>query len=149
MSANNQAIQILLVEDNPADILLTEEAFSEAHFPHDLHIAKDGVEALTFLRKEGSHQDKPTPDVILLDLNMPRMSGLELLDVLKADEALRSIPVIVLTTSRAESDIWRSYNLHANAYIPKPVTISEFVDVIKSFENFWFSIVALPPKQRP
>ncbi|GMA17156.1 response regulator (plasmid) [Deinococcus metallilatus] len=144
-----KAIQILLVEDNPADIMLTEEAFAEAHFPHHLHIAKDGVEALEFLRHEARHAGSPTPDVILLDLNMPRMSGLELLDVLKADVALRNIPVVVLTTSRAESDIWRSYNLHANAYIPKPVTISEFVEVIKSFENFWFSTAALPPKQRP
>jgi CheY-like chemotaxis protein len=144
-----KAIEILLVEDNPADILLTEEAFGEAHFLHRLHVARDGVEALSFLRRQGPHAHVPTPDVILLDLNMPRMGGLEVLDVLKADHALRNIPVVVLTTSRAESDIWRSYNLHANAYIPKPVTISEFVDVIKSFGSFWFSIVALSPKQRP
>ncbi|EYB69208.1 CheY-like receiver [Deinococcus phoenicis] len=149
MTTETQAIEILLVEDNPADIMLTEEAFSEAHFPHHLHLAKDGVEALGFLRRQGPYASAPTPDVILLDLNMPRMSGLEVLDVLKADDALRNIPVVVLTTSRAESDIWRSYNLHANAYIPKPVTIAEFVEVIKSFENFWFSIVALSPKQRP
>ncbi|THF70262.1 response regulator [Deinococcus sp. Arct2-2] len=144
-----KSIEILLVEDNPADVMLTEEAFTEADFPHQLHVAKDGVEALRFLRREGPYTEKPTPDVILLDLNMPRMSGLEVLDVLKLDQYLRNIPVIVLTTSRAESDIWRSYNLHANAYIPKPVTISEFVEVIKSFETFWFSIVALSPKAKP
>jgi CheY-like chemotaxis protein len=107
------------------------------------------VEALNFLRREGPHGQAPTPDVILLDLNMPRMSGLEVLDVLKADEALRNIPVVVLTTSRAEGDIWRSYNLHANAYIPKPVTVSEFVDIIRSFGTFWFATAALSPKERP
>ncbi|MBB5234066.1 response regulator [Deinococcus budaensis] len=149
MTPAPKAIEILLVEDNPADILLTEEAFEEAHFPHRLHIARDGVEALSFLRRQGLHAGAPTPDVILLDLNMPRMGGLEVLDVLKADDALRNIPVVVLTTSRAESDIWRSYNLHANAYIPKPVTISEFVDVIRSFGSFWFTTVALSPKHQP
>lgn len=149
MTSEHPPIEILLVEDNPADILLTEEAFEEAHFPHRLHLAQDGVEALAFLRREGEHAQVPRPDVILLDLNMPRMGGLELLDVLKVDPALRNIPVVVLTTSRAENDIWRSYNLHANAYIPKPVTISEFVDVIRSFENFWFSIVTLSPERRP
>lgn len=142
-------IEILLVEDNPADILLTEEAFDEAHFPHHLHVARDGVDALAFLRREGPYAGAATPDVILLDLNMPRMGGLEVLDVLKVDDALRNIPVVVLTTSRAESDIWRSYNLHANAYIPKPVTISEFVDVIRSFGTFWFATAALSPKERP
>ncbi|WP_019587869.1 response regulator [Deinococcus apachensis] len=142
-------LHILLVEDNSADILLTREAFEEAHFPHHLHLARDGVEALSFLRREGPHAGAPTPDVILLDLNMPRMGGLEVLDVLKADEVLRNIPVVVLTTSRAEGDIWRSYNLHANAYIPKPVTVSEFVDVIKSFGTFWFATAALSPKERP
>lgn len=142
-------IEILLVEDNPADIMLTEEAFEEAQFPHQLHIAKDGLEALAFLRREAEFTGAPTPDVILMDLNMPRMSGLEALDVIKEDRDLRRIPVIVLTTSRAEEDIWRSYNLHANSYIPKPVTISEFVDVIKSFEAYWFTTATLPPKQYP
>ena len=144
-----RAIEILLVEDNPADILLTEEAFGEAEFPHRLHVARDGIEALAFLRREGAYAQVPVPDVVLMDLNMPRLSGLETLDILKEDEGLRAIPVIVLTTSRAESDIWRSYNLHANAYIPKPVTISEFVGVIKSFEAFWFGAAALPPREGP
>lgn len=142
-------IEILLAEDNPADILLTQEAFDEAHFAHHLHLARDGVEALAFLRREGTYAGAPVPDVILLDLNMPRMGGLEVLDVLKADETLRRIPVVVLTTSRAEGDIWRSYNLHANAYIPKPVTISEFVEVIVSFRSFWFSTASLPPREKP
>lgn len=142
-------IEILLVEDNPADVLLTQEAFTEANFPHHLHHARDGVDALSFLRGELPFTDAPRPDVILLDLNMPRMGGLEVLDILKMDEALRHIPVIVLTTSRAEMDIWRSYNLHANAYLPKPVSIGEFVDVIQSLGNFWFKRAALPPKQQP
>lgn len=149
MTSPYPTIEILLVEDNAADIMLTEEAFSEAEFPHRLHVARDGVDALNFLRRQGPYENVPTPDVILLDLNMPRMSGLEVLDVLKADAELRNVPVIVLTTSRAESDIWRSYNLHANAYIPKPVTVSEFIDVIKSFRAFWFATAALSPKNRP
>ncbi|AAF12176.1 MULTISPECIES: response regulator [Deinococcus] len=142
-----RAIEILLTEDNPADILLTEEAFEEADFPHRLHVARDGVEALTFLRRE-ENGELPTPDVILLDLNMPRLSGLELLDILKEDPQLQHIPVIVLTTSRAEEDVWRSYKLHANAYIPKPVSIGEFVEVIRSLGNFWFSVAALPSGPR-
>ena len=142
-----RAIEILLPEDNPADILLTEEAFEEADFPHRLHVARDGVEALTFLRRE-ENGELPTPDVILLDLNMPRLSGLELLDILKEDPQLQHIPVIVLTTSRAEEDVWRSYKLHANAYIPKPVSIGEFVEVIRSLGNFWFSVAALPSGPR-
>lgn len=139
-----KTIEILLVEDNPADVMLTEEAFEEADFAHRLHVARDGVEALAFLRREGGYADAPAPHVILMDLNMPRLSGLETLDILKVDEKLRHIPVIVLTTSRAEEDVWRSYKLHANAYIPKPVSISEFVEVIRSFEQFWFTVAALP-----
>ncbi|UBV42875.1 response regulator [Deinococcus taeanensis] len=144
MTPTDKHVEILLVEDNPADVMLTQEAFEEAHFPHRLNHARDGLDALRFLRREGEHAAAPRPDVILMDLNMPRMSGLELLDLLKEDPELRSIPVIVLTTSRAESDIWRSYNLHANAYIPKPVSISEFVEVIQTLGNFWFHKVALP-----
>ncbi|GGL08875.1 response regulator [Deinococcus radiotolerans] len=141
-------VEILLVEDNPADVLLTQEAFEEAHFEHRLSHARDGVEALAFLRRQDGQGSAPRPDVILMDLNMPRMTGLELLDVLKEDDELRSIPVIVLTTSRAENDIWRSYNLHANAYIPKPVSIAEFVEVIETLGNFWFHKVALPQPPR-
>lgn len=144
-----KALEILLVEDNPADVLLTREAFSEAEFPHQLHHARDGVEALAFLRREGQHVQAVRPDVILMDLNMPRLSGLEVLDILKMDGGLRSIPVIVLTTSRSETDIWRSYDLHANAYIPKPVSIAEFVDIVRTLGNFWFQKAALPPRRRP
>ena len=140
-------IDILLVEDNPADVMLTREAFEEADFPHQLHHARDGVDALAFLRRQGKYAQAVRPDVILMDLNMPRMSGLEVLDVLKVDAALRSIPVIVLTTSRSETDIWRSYDLHANAYIPKPVSIAEFVDVVRTLGNFWFQKAALPPRR--
>lgn len=137
-------VQILLVEDNPADVMLTEEAFEEATFPHQLHFAKDGVEALAFLRREAGFEDKPTPDVILLDLNMPRLGGLETLAIIKEDAALRHLPVVVLTTSRSEKDIWQSYDLRANAYIPKPVTMSEFSNMVNSFESFWLSTALLP-----
>ncbi|WP_420810832.1 response regulator [Deinococcus fonticola] len=140
-------IHVLLVEDNPADVMLTQVAFEEAAFPHELHCAPDGVEALAFLRREGEYANVPMPDVILMDLNMPRLSGMETLDIIKADPHLRRIPVIVLTTSRAEEDIWRSYDLHANAYIPKPVSISEFVEVIRNFEHFWVSTATLPPQK--
>ena len=140
-------IRILLVEDNPADVMLTQVAFEEAAFAHEIHVATDGIEALAFLRRDEGYTDAPCPDVILMDLNMPRMSGMETLDVIKADPNLRRIPVIVLTTSRAEEDIWRSYDLHANAYIPKPVSISEFVDVIRNFEHFWVSTASLPPQK--
>ncbi|WP_161881210.1 response regulator [Deinococcus alpinitundrae] len=138
-------IEILLVEDNPADVMLTEEAFEEARIANRLHVARDGVDALEFLHRQGHYTDAPTPDVILLDVNMPRMNGLELLAVLKADPDLRRIPIIMLTTSRAEQDVWRSYDLHVNAYIPKPVSVGEFFDVVRTFETFWLAIVALPP----
>ena len=142
-------IEILLVEDNPADVMLTEEAFEEARIANRLHVARDGVDALEFLHRQGHYAEAPTPDVILLDVNMPRMNGLELLAVLKADPDLRRIPIIMLTTSRAEQDVWRSYDLHVNAYIPKPVSVGEFFDVVRTFETFWLAIVALPPHAVP
>lgn len=144
-----RTIEILLVEDNPADVMLTEEAFEEARIANRLHVARDGVEALEFLRQQGAYQTAPMPDVILLDVNMPRMNGLELLAVLKADPELRRIPTIMLTTSRAEADVWRSYDLHVNAYIPKPVSVGEFFEVVRTFETFWLAIVALPPHNSP
>ena len=144
----NKPVKILLVEDNPADVMLTQLAFEEVAFPHEIHVAIDGLEALAFLRREVGYEHTPTPDVILMDLNMPRLNGMETLDIIKADSKLRRIPVIVLTTSRAEEDIWRSYDLHANAYIPKPVSISEFVEVIRNFEHFWISTATLPPHER-
>jgi CheY-like chemotaxis protein len=139
-------IDILLVDDSEADVMLTQMAFEEARVANRLHVARDGVEAMEFLNREGPHRDAPTPDVILLDLNMPRMNGLEVLAEIKKEDGLRNIPVIVLTTSQAEADVWRSYNLHANAYIPKPVSLPNFLDVVRSFENFWLAVVKLSPK---
>ncbi len=137
-------IEILLVEDNPGDVLLTVEALKDAKVRNRLHVTRDGVEAMAFLRLEGPYADKPRPDIILLDLNMPKKDGREVLTELKADPALKSIPVVVLTTSKAEEDILRSYNLHANCYISKPVDLEQFLKVIKSIEDFWLTIVALP-----
>lgn len=139
-------IDILLVDDSEADVMLTQLAFEEARMANRLHVARDGVEALEFLRREGPFEGAPVPDVILLDLNMPRMNGLEVLEALKSHDVLRNIPVVVLTTSQAEADVWRSYNLHANAYIPKPVSLPNFLDVVRSFENFWLAVVKLSPK---
>ncbi|PYE53623.1 response regulator [Deinococcus yavapaiensis] len=139
-------IDILLVDDSEADVMLTQLAFEEARVENRVHVARDGVEALEFLYKQGSFVNAPTPDVVLLDLNMPRMNGLEVLAELKSHERLRNIPVVVLTTSQAEADIWRSYNLHANAYIPKPVSLPEFLEVVRTFEDFWLAVARLSPK---
>ena len=144
-----KVMEILLVEDNPADVLLTCDAFDEADFPHHLHHAQDGVEALVFLRGEGSHAQSARPDVILMDLNMPRMSGLELLDILKVDADLRRIPVIVLIASRLEAGIWRGRNLHATAYLVKPVSFGEFMEVVRTLDNAGALEAALPPGRHP
>lgn len=141
-------IQVLLVEDNPGDVRLTREALKEGKVHNNLSVARDGVEALAFLRREGEYADAPRPDVILLDLNLPRMDGREVLAEVKADPALRSIPVVILTTSEAERDITRAYELHANCYITKPVDLDQFITVVKSIEDFWFTIVKLPPEHR-
>lgn len=137
-------IEILLVEDNPGDARLTIEALKEAKVHNNLHTAADGVEAMAFLRREGQYADAPRPDIILLDLNMPRKDGREVLAELKQDDSLKTIPVVVLTTSQADEDIARSYNLHANCYISKPVGLDNFLTVIRSIENFWLSVVKLP-----
>ncbi len=139
-------IEILLVEDNIGDQRLTIEAFKDSRVCNKLNIAGDGVEALEFLRKEGKYANSPTPDLILLDLNMPRKDGREVLAEIKLDEKLRRIPVVILTTSLAEADILKTYNLHANCYITKPVDLDQFLQMIKSLEDFWFSIVKLPPR---
>ncbi len=139
-------IEILLVEDSAGDIRLTREALSEAKVSNVLSVARDGVEALDFLRKQNGHESAPRPDIILLDLNMPRMDGRELLQHIKADPALAAIPVVVLTTSKAEEDIVRSYQLHANCYITKPVDLDQFLKVVRSVEDFWLTVVKLPPK---
>jgi chemotaxis family two-component system response regulator Rcp1 len=143
--AEARLIEILLVEDNPGDVRLTQEALDEAKMNNHLHVAVDGVQALRFLRREEEHAEAPRPDLILLDLNLPKKSGREVLEEVKADPDLRRIPVVVLTTSEAEQDILRSYELHANAYVKKPVDFSSFIDVVRAIENFWFSVVLLPP----
>ena len=139
-------IEILLVEDNPGDIRLTQEAFKEGKIKNNLYVAKDGVEAIEFLRHQGKYSDSPRPDLILLDLNMPRKSGKEVLEEIKIDEELRRIPVVILTTSKAEEDIFRSYDLHANCFITKPVDMDQFIDVVKFIESFWFTVVRLPTR---
>jgi len=143
-----QAIEILLVEDNPGDVRLTQEALKDSKLKNNLSIVVDGVEALAFLRKEGEYADAPVPDIILLDLNLPRKDGREVLAEIKDDEVLRRIPVVILTTSDDEKDVLTSYNLHANCYITKPVDLSRFVEIVKTVEGFWFQIVKLPPALR-
>jgi two-component system, chemotaxis family, response regulator Rcp1 len=140
-------IEILLVEDNPADARLTHEALREGCVANNLHHVVDGVEALAFLRRQGDHADAPLPDIILLDLNLPRMDGREVLAELKRDPRLHLIPVVVLTTSHAEQDILQSYDLHANCYITKPVDLDKFVTIVRTIEQFWLAIIKLPSRQ--
>jgi CheY-like chemotaxis protein len=136
-------IEILLVEDNPGDVRLTREALREAKVHNNVHVAADGVEALAFLRKEGSHAKAPRPDLILLDLNLPKKGGREVLEEIKSDNGLSHIPVVILTTSQAERDILESYRLRANAYVTKPVDLEQFLKVVQSIEQFWLEIVKL------
>ena len=137
-------IEILLVEDNPGDVRLTQEVLKEGRIANILNVVMDGVEALRYLRREGDYANVPDTDLILLDLNLPKMDGREVLAVIKADPVLARIPVIVLTTSGAEADILSAYSLHANCYITKPVSLDRFVDVVRSIEDFWLSLVRLP-----
>jgi len=141
----SKPIDILLVEDNPGDVRLTYEALKEGKVLNSLQVVGDGIEALAFLRHEGAYAKAPHPDIILLDLNLPRMDGREVLAEIKNDPDLRRIPVVILTTSKAEEDIIKTYNLHANCYITKPVDLDQFINVVKSVEEFWFTIVRLPP----
>ncbi|HEY4745406.1 MAG TPA: response regulator [Desulfuromonadaceae bacterium] len=143
-SADLRPVEILLVEDNPGDVRLTIEVLKDAKLCNNIHVAGDGVEAIDFLRRRDSHAAAVRPDLILLDLNLPRMDGREVLEVIKADPDLKHIPVVVLTTSSAEQDILKSYALHANCYITKPVDLEQFARVVSSIEEFWFSIVKLP-----
>jgi chemotaxis family two-component system response regulator Rcp1 len=136
--------EILLVEDNPGDVKLTERALKDGRILTHLHVAENGEGALAFLRREGEHADAPRPDLILLDLNLPRKDGREVLAEIKADESLKRIPVVILTTSRSEKDIDRTYDLHANSYIIKPVDLKQFVEVIKLCGNYWLALVELP-----
>ncbi|HEY3491237.1 MAG TPA: response regulator [Candidatus Deferrimicrobiaceae bacterium] len=137
-------IEILLVEDNPGDVRLTREALREGRVLHRMTVAADGVEALEILHRTGKHRDTPRPDIIFLDLNLPKKDGREVLVELKADPDLAVIPVVILTTSNAETDILRSYQLHANCYVTKPVDLTRFIEVVKSIEEFWFAVVVLP-----
>jgi two-component system, chemotaxis family, response regulator Rcp1 len=144
-----EPVEILLVEDNPGDVRLTEEALREGKMRNNLTVARDGVEALQVLRREGPHASAAVPDLILLDLNLPRKDGREVLAEIKSDAQLRRIPVVVLTTSQAEEDILRSYDLHANCYIHKPVDFQSFISVIQSIDSFWLSVVKLPNGAQP
>jgi CheY-like chemotaxis protein len=139
-------VDILLVDDSAADVDLTREALRDARMLNRMFVVGDGVEALAFLRREGAHSDAPRPDLILLDLNMPRMNGREVLAEIKSDPKLRRIPVVILTTSQAETDILQTYDLHANCYVTKPVELEQFVEVARSIEGFWLSLVQLPPR---
>lgn len=139
-------IDILLVEDNPADILLTREALAANKLVNTIHVAEDGIQALDFLYKRGKFASAPRPDLILLDLNLPRKNGREVLAEIKTDPNLRPIPIVVLTTSNDEEDILKAYNLNANCYVVKPVGFENFMKAMQSIRHFWFSVVALPPE---
>ncbi|HZT06076.1 MAG TPA: response regulator [Chloroflexota bacterium] len=144
MDPSIRSIEILLVEDSPGDVRLTIEALRDGRVPNHLNVARDGVEALDFLHHRGQFTDVPMPDLILLDLNLPRKDGREVLAEIKADPSLKRIPVVVLTTSSAEQDVLRSYDLHANCYITKPVDLDQFIRVVRTIEDFWLAVVTLP-----
>jgi len=149
MSSEIKSAEILLVEDNPADVGLTREALHDAKMANNHHVVGDGVEAMAFLRQQGKYATAPLPDLILLDLNLPKKDGRSVLAEIKADECLKRIPVVVLTTSKADEDVYRAYGLHANCYICKPVDFEQFVKIVNSLEGFWLSMVKLPPKAPP
>jgi len=140
-------IEILLVEDNPGDVRLTQEALKEGKVTNELHVVMDGEKAIQFLRREAEYVDAPTPDMILLDLNLPKKDGREVLKEIKTDPNLHKIPVVVLTTSKAEEDICRAYDLNCNCYINKPVELGQFLEAIKSLREFWMTVVTLPPNK--
>lgn len=144
---DRKSVEILLVEDNEGDVGLVEEVFEDAKIKNILHVAEDGEEAMLFLNKEKPFEDVPTPDIILLDLNLPQKDGREVLEEIKNDKNLRRIPVVILTTSKAEEDILKSYDLHANSYITKPVDFDQFIRVIQAIEDFWLEVVRLPSKK--
>ncbi|WAL61378.1 response regulator [Thermocoleostomius sinensis] len=147
MSGNtSRPIEILLVEDSPGDIRLTQEVLRDGKIYNNLNVVEDGVQALAFLHKETPYEKAPSPDLILLDLNLPKKDGQAVLAEIKTDEKLRRIPVVILTTSAAEDDIIKAYDLHANCYISKPIDLDQFIQVVKSIEQFWLTIVKLPPE---
>jgi CheY-like chemotaxis protein len=145
MEKMGRAVQMLLVEDNLGDIRLTKETLKDAKVMVNLHVVGDGVEAMAFLRKEGKHANAPRPDLVLLDLNLPKKDGREVLAEMKQDPDLRRIPVVILTISNGQEDILKSYNLHANAYVTKPLNLEQFAKIVKAIEDFWFTVVKLPP----
>jgi CheY-like chemotaxis protein len=149
MTTDWRPIEVLLVEDDQGDVLLTKEAFDFNKVRNRLHVVNDGEQAMAFLRREDGYHDAPTPDLILLDLNLPRMGGLEVLTEVKADAELRTIPVVILTTSEAEEDILHSYRLHANAYVSKPVDFEQFIRVVRQIDDFFVTVVKLPSKGQP
>ncbi|MFA7350242.1 MAG: response regulator [Methylotenera sp.] len=140
----SRQVEFLLAEDNPGDVRLTQEALRESKIRNNLNVVTDGMEALAFLRKQGKYADSPTPDVVLLDLNLPKKDGREVLAEIKSDPVLKRIPVVIITSSEAEKDILRTYDLHANCYVSKPVDLDQFIRVIQAVENFWLTIVKLP-----
>jgi len=142
--ARASLIEILLVEDNPGDVRLTREAFKDGKVLNKLSVVEDGVEAMAFLRREGKYTNAPHPDLILLDLNLPKKDGRQVLAEIKVDQNLKRIPVVILTTSKSEEDILKTYDLHANCYITKPVDLEQFITVVRSVQHFWFSVVKLP-----
>jgi len=143
---HQKPVEILLVEDNPGDIRLAREALTESKLNNNLSVVMDGAEAIKYLKGEGKYSDSTRPDIILLDLNLPKKSGVEVLQEIKSDDDLKYIPVVILTSSKAEEDIFKTYNLHANCFISKPVDMIQFIHVVKSIEDFWFTIVKLPHK---
>ena len=145
MVDENRPVEILLVEDNPGDERLTREALKEGKVYSNLHWVKDGVDALEFLRRQGKHGAAPRPDIILLDLNLPKKDGREVLQEIKKDDSLKRIPVVILTTSKAEEDVLKTYDLHANCYVTKPVDLEKFIVVVRSIDVFWLTVVTLPP----
>ncbi len=145
---SGKPVDILLVEDNPGDVRLAKEALKECKIDNTVYVVQDGVEAMEFLHRKGAYGNAPRPDLILLDLNLPRKSGREVLAEVKADTDLRRIPIVVMTVSRDEEDVLRAYNLHANCYITKPIDLSQFLEVVRSIEEFWLTIVRLPPDGR-
>src|SRR6059036_105941 len=146
---SNGSIQVLLVEDNPGDVRLTKEALKEGKMLNRVTVVGDGVEALSFLRRQGKYADAGQPDLILLDLNLPKKDGREVLAEIKADAGLKKIPVVILTTSAAEQDVLKTYDLHANCYITKPVDLEQFIKIVQLIEDFWFTIARLPSGARP
>lgn len=147
LSEKMRPVEILLVEDSPTDAMFAQEALEYSKVCNNLHIVTDGVEAMGFLRREGKYATAPRPDVILLDLNLPKMDGREVLDKIKGDDRFKIIPVVVLTSSKDESDVMKAYGLHANCYIVKPVDFEKFAEIVKTIENFWFAVVTLPASE--